>query len=103
MPKTIEFDGKQHVFPDDFSDADISAALSTGQPQQPQGVARAFTHGAATGFLGSPGTLGDIGEMGAQGIGWLEKKLGIQSRPELYETGFRLPRSADIVKGVEEK
>lgn len=72
------------------------------QATQPQGVTRAFTHGAAKGFIGSPGTLGDIGEMGAQGIGWIEKKLGIESKPELYETGYRLPRSRDVVKGVED-
>lgn len=28
MPKVIEFEGKQHEFPDDFTDADISTALS---------------------------------------------------------------------------
>lgn len=28
MPKIIEFEGKQHEFPDDFTDQDISAALS---------------------------------------------------------------------------
>src|SRR5512137_1616529 len=32
MPKTIQYGGKTHVFPDDFTDADISAALA-GEPQ----------------------------------------------------------------------
>jgi hypothetical protein len=37
MPKRIEFEGKVHEFPDDFSDADIAAALGGGSdaPAQP--------------------------------------------------------------------
>jgi hypothetical protein len=37
MPKRIEFEGKVHEFPDDFTDADIAAALGGGSdaPAQP--------------------------------------------------------------------
>lgn len=32
MPKTIEFEGTTHEFPDDFTDSDISTALATAHP-----------------------------------------------------------------------
>jgi hypothetical protein len=32
MPKSIQYGGQTHVFPDDFTDADISAALSSESP-----------------------------------------------------------------------
>lgn len=35
MPQRIEFDGEIHEFPDDFTDADIAAALDGGPPEQP--------------------------------------------------------------------
>lgn len=35
MPKTIRYEGQTHQFPDDFSDADIQAALSMAQPAKP--------------------------------------------------------------------
>jgi hypothetical protein len=38
MPKRIEFDGVVHEFPDDFSDADIAAALSVEAPKQEKSV-----------------------------------------------------------------
>jgi hypothetical protein len=53
MPKRIEFEGKTHVFPDDFTDAEIRTALSslpapprpTAQPGQPvQGMAEIASH-----------------------------------------------------------
>lgn len=64
MAKRIEYDGKVHVFPDDFTDEDIAAALqseatqatpATGQPAQPArgkaftDYAGAFGVGAADG------------------------------------------------------
>lgn len=32
MPKTVAFEGVKHTFPDDFTDAEISAALSSAHP-----------------------------------------------------------------------
>jgi hypothetical protein len=37
MPKSIEFDGVVHEFPDDFTDADIAAALTQVSPQASHG------------------------------------------------------------------
>ncbi len=34
MPKRIKFEGKTHVFPDDFSDAEISSALESAHPAE---------------------------------------------------------------------
>jgi hypothetical protein len=39
MPQTIEFEGVEHEFPDDFSQADISSALKSHKPPQPEVVA----------------------------------------------------------------
>lgn len=36
MPKRIEFNGQVHEFPDDFTDADIAAALDSGGPPTSQ-------------------------------------------------------------------
>lgn len=36
MAKQIEFDGTTHEFPDDFTDSDIQAALSTAHPAKPR-------------------------------------------------------------------
>jgi hypothetical protein len=43
MAKEIEFEGTTHVFPDDFTDADIGAALKSAHPQSEANAALART------------------------------------------------------------
>ncbi len=59
MPKIIEFDGKQHAFPDDFSDADIASALA--QANAPKGFmanaadfVKSIPRGLVTGLTSAP-------------------------------------------------
>lgn len=70
MPKRIDFEGQTHEFPDDFSDGDISAALSNKKPAPAEG----------TGFAASLGKIGDAGRKyvseTASGIGEAVKKYG---------------------------
>ena len=49
MPQRIEFEGAIHEFPDDFSDADIAAALGeTGPAQSARRRGRAWCGARAT-------------------------------------------------------
>ncbi len=84
MSKTIEFDGKQHVFPDDFSDADISAALASvpAPSSMAADVAKSGGIGLAKGAIGLAGLPGDIRELTAQGIAAGANKL-FGNRPTL--------------------
>ncbi len=70
MSKTIEFDGKQHVFPDDFSDADISTALASvpAPSSMAADVAKSGGIGLAKGALGLAGLPGDARELGLAGL-----------------------------------
>lgn len=74
MPKQIEFEGKIHEFPDDFTDADIAAALSqSSAPKAPAGgmlpTAGSFV-GSLVGTLGGlPGRIAGAGIGGALGKG----------------------------------
>lgn len=50
MPKRIEFEGKVHEFPDDFTDADIAKAL--GPAEKP-----GFWQGVGEGIINTPGRM----------------------------------------------
>lgn len=56
MPKQIEFDGTIHEFPDDFTDADIAAALGGGQPPGPRRTATPPPPQATIGMM-QPSTM----------------------------------------------
>lgn len=104
MPQTVVFDGTQHTFPDDFTDTDIAAALSTG-PSVAGDVARSVGIGVAKGAVGLAGLPGDIAEMGARGIDratrFIGDKLGVDVKPR--EDRVPTYGSADIQKAVESK
>lgn len=77
MPKQIEFDGVVHEFPDDFTDADIAAALGGGgsapEPSAPAGgmlpTAGSFIGSLAGTIGGIPGRIAGAGVGGALGKG----------------------------------
>lgn len=123
MP-TIEYEGKTHVFPDDFSQADIASALAN-QPAQP-GLGEDFLKsggiGVVKGGIGLAGLPADLGELGAKGIDkatqYAGKLMGLDlQRPGTQQTisqgvtgeqptrktltSFTLPGAADIRSGVE--
>lgn len=96
MPRIIEFEGRQHQFPDDATDDQIRAALSgTTQKQQPSMLSRAsdVANAHAIQSLGG-GTFTDIYDAAGEGLKQVsEKALG-----EKYAvTRERLP----FLKGVE--
>lgn len=73
MAKRVEFDGVVHEFPDDFTDADIQAALGTEEPSAPARgmlpMAGAFG-GSLLGTIGGiPGRIAGAGIGGALGKG----------------------------------
>ena len=79
MPKRIRYEGKVHVFPDDFTDADIQQALSsthtdaskTSAPQQPwSDQALSFGKDVAKGALaGAASTVFHGGDLIRRGLG----------------------------------
>jgi hypothetical protein len=84
--KTIEFEGQQHQFPDDFTDAEISRALSsqprtTEAPISSSGLYKAADVGLQEGVAGLaslPRTVGTLGAQGIQGAAnWVSRKLGL--------------------------
>jgi hypothetical protein len=73
MPQTIQFEGQTHEFPDDFTDAEISHALSQsapavapGKPSVATDVSKAAVTGAAKAAISAPGLPGDFQSMGNQ-------------------------------------
>ena len=123
MP-TIEFEGKTHVFPDDFSRDDIASALAN-QPAAPgiaEDVLKSGGIGVVKGGIGLAGAPADLGELGAKGIDaatqYVGRLMGLDlQRPGTQQTlsqgitgeapqrktltGFTLPGSAAIREGVE--
>src|SRR5262245_4711093 len=84
--KTIEFEGQQHQFPDDFTDAEISQALSsqpraTDAPLTAEGAYKATDIGLQEGVAGLaslPRTALSLGSQGIQGAAnWVSRKLGL--------------------------
>ena len=118
MP-TIQFEGQTHEFPDNFSDADISAALgSMPPPAQPLSpamttgldVLKSGGIGLAKGAIGMVGLPGDIGSMvsgAGEALGVPEsmrKTFGtmMATNPltSIFATG---PNSTDIRGSIESK
>lgn len=112
----VEFDGQKHQFPDDFTDADIAAALGTVQskPQTPPAdtatdVLKSGGVGLGKGVIGLAGALGDLTNLGAKGIehatNFVSDKLGVDryKRPDQPSVLEGIPTSDSITKAVEEK
>lgn len=101
MAKVISFEGKQHSFPDDFTDEDIAAALGSA-PSTAADVAKSFGSGVASGLVGLAGLPGDLAEYGARGLDRASRFVGglvgadVQPRPDRAPTYG----SADIGKAV---
>ncbi len=112
----VEFDGEKHQFPDDFTDADIAAALGS-VPSKPQmstadtatDVLKSGGIGLAKGAIGVAGALGDLTDLGAKGIGaasdFISDKLGVEryKRPDKPSMLQNIPTSGSITGAIEEK
>lgn len=81
-----------------MSDQELRAAY---EGSQPKGLYGALDTGVAKGVAGLIGLPQAVGEIGARGIQYLEGKAGIQSRPELYETGMRLPTTQGATEAIQ--
>src|SRR5262245_12104243 len=122
----ITFEGRQHSFPDDFTDADIAAALASEKPSAREAltdIAKSTGIGAAKSIIG----LADIPELGARGIhagvNLVQRTLGMEQTPRPGTTArnfedrftgvtpekpevqpaFPLPSAAQIQSKIEER
>lgn len=115
MAQSIEFDGKVHQFPDDFTEADIQAALSsTPAPRgQIEDVFKSAGTGLVKGAIGIVGMKGDAARLLESGINYgadyLRNKGALDIPPEATKAfvntmtagGLTTPGSQDITKAVE--
>lgn len=72
MPRVIEWNGTQQVFPDDFTDDEISEALSMDRPSGAGDVAKSAASGVARGVAGLVG----LPETAARGVRWSAEQVG---------------------------
>lgn len=72
----VEFEGKIHEFPDDFTEADIAAALGEGQEFSALGEATAPFQGFNTGLDAVLNLPGAALNLGAQAVNYGAEKLG---------------------------
>lgn len=104
--KRIEFDGKVHEFPDDFSEDEISAALS-GPSVKDTAVdaAKSFGTGVGRGVIGLIGLPGEVAGWGAAGLDkatqFVGGLVGADVAPRKAEPAIRMPNIADVQRGVE--
>jgi len=102
MPKQIEFEGAVHEFPDDFSDAEIAAALDGGAPETTQaaaaggmpGTASAVTAGALGLASAAPAIVSGV-NMLAKGAGAIANKTGAKYAPGVVA----LDAAGKVVRG----
>jgi len=76
MPKQVEFDGQIHEFPDDFSDADIAAALGGGAQKPSSWVDAAVNALPTIGGLAGGAIGGAGGTAFGLGIGGVPGAVG---------------------------
>jgi hypothetical protein len=106
MP-VIDFEGEQHEFPDDFTDADIAKALASVKPAAPAAadpaefkpifdlgqntaeqirqdgvLGRGVLKGVGSGFLGLPALASDAAMNAAYGAKKLASKTGLVDAPD---------------------
>jgi hypothetical protein len=113
MAKVIKFDGQQHSFPDDFTDADIAAALGDAPKEQApvtaSGLYKAADAGVGKAVSAVGGFLGDASNLGAKGLetatNFVTDKLGMERyQPDRSKSVLNnIPTSETVGKAVQEQ
>ena len=106
--KTITFEGQQHSFPDDFTDDDISKALSSvPQPDVATDVAKSAGVGLGKGVLGLAGIGGTARDINAAAVSGLAGLAGYDLPAEKVSSVLRFvpgmmgPSPAQLQRHVE--
>lgn len=89
------------VDPASMSDEQLQAAYQAAQPNYGRDIAKSVGSGLVEGVAGLAGLPQAVGEIGSRGLNWIGSKVGMEPRPDLYETGFRLPSTEDATKFIE--
>jgi hypothetical protein len=88
--------------PASMSDEQLKAAYQASQPpSQGRDIANSIGAGLVEGVAGLGGLPHAVGEISSRGLNWLGSKMGMEPRPDLYETGFRLPSTEQVTKSIE--